>query len=84
MWELIWVDSTQKTITSVELAKLSNREHKDIIKSIEAINKHLIELEKGTIPSSYYKANNWAEYKQYILNRNHAELVASKKYLLFD
>jgi len=71
------VGETKNSITSREFAELANREHKDIINSIKSINKHLLEMWKGSIPFQNY-TSRWKEFKEYILDEDSARLIAMK------
>lgn len=54
MNELLNTKGGEKTISSVELAEISGREHKSIMRSIETMNKDLFEMMKAqAVPSSY-------------------------------
>jgi phage regulator Rha-like protein len=39
-------ETTQKTITSLELSQLTGRRHDSIIRSIESMNKDLLDMSK--------------------------------------
>ncbi len=68
--------TTQKTITSLELSKLSGRRHWSILRSIESMNKDLIDMDKTQPVFCEKKASNNKIQTYYILTIYQCELLA--------
>jgi phage regulator Rha-like protein len=69
-------ETTQKTITSLELSQLTGRRHDSIIRSIESMNKDLLDMSKPQAVVWEYKASNNKMLIMYTLTIYQCELLA--------